>query len=354
MSDNVGADDPPANRESTTPALVVVSGGASGLVEASASTEGAEAVRAYVRSQLSPRSKENALDALRRITKLITKGANADPELIPWSTLSYEHVTAVRTALFEETRSRAITPGTANLTLSHLRGLIRTMYGMGLITPRQHEWTHSGVLKNIRGSRTPRGRALTVREERELRRAARALSGYRGVMLDTAIVLAVGGGLRREEVASLTVDGFGPDELSIIGKGNKERHLPVDAQMRDAGDAWLAQRSQLMPSHATLFCSPGMPEEEMSAWSFWALVRSAAHDAFGDSNPCDEQCRCFKVVTGPHDFRRTFATRALDGGLDIRQLQVLMGHESIETTGRYDKRDLEALFEKRRNMRIVA
>lgn len=323
-------------------------------MEARATTEGAEAVRTYVRSQLSLRSKENALDALRRVTRLITRQKSADPEQIPWPALDYAHVTAIRTALYEETRSGAITPGTANLTLSHLRGLIRTMYGMGLVDARASEWTHKGPLKNIRGSRTSRGKALTIREERELRSASRALTGYRGIMLDTAIVLAVGGGLRREEIASLLVDGFGPDELSVIGKGNKERRLPVDAQMRDAGDVWLEQRSRLMPTHASLFCSPGSPEEPMSAWSFWALVRVAAHDAFGDSNPCDEQCRCSKVVTGPHDFRRTFATRLLDQGLDIRQVQVFMGHESIETTARYDKRSVEELFEKRRNMRIIA
>lgn len=355
VSDNVGKEDGATKAgDNAQSAPLVVSAGSESLVAASEGTEGARAVRGYIRGQLSERSKENALDALRRLTRILSGGASSDPEGVPWPTIDFETATALRAALFDKTLSGAITPGTANLTLAHMRGLIRTMYNMKFVGPHQNEWTHSGALKNIRGSRTPRGRALTVREERDLRTAARKLNGYRGTMLDTAIVLAVGGGLRREEVVTLTVDGFGPEELSIVGKGNKERILPVDAQMRDAGDAWLGCRSDLAPSHAALFCSPQRPEKEMSRRSFWSLVRAAAHEAFGDSNPCDEQCRCFKIVTGPHDFRRTFATRLLDQGLDIRQLQVLMGHESPETTARYDKRDLKSLFEKRRNMRVIA
>jgi integrase len=57
-------------------------------------------------------------------------------------------------------------------------------------------------------------------------------------------------------------------------------------------------------------------------------------------------------LTGPHDFRRTFAT-TLDK-FDLRQVQVLMGHESPETTARYDKRDLETLHEKARNTKVIA
>jgi site-specific recombinase XerD len=228
------------------------------------------------------------------------------------------------------------------------------MFSMGLVTADQLALAHSGALKNVKGSRTPRGRALSVREERALRVGARALSGYQGAMLDTAIVLAIGAGLRREEIARLTVEGLKSGELVVVGKGNKEKHMPVDGQMQAVIDAWLEERKQLAPSHGGLFCSPQHPGWQMSPWSFWALVRAAAHDAFGGPEPCARGCKCLEVVTGPHDFRRTFATRLLEQGLDIRQVQTLMGHESVETTARYDKRDVEALFEKRRNMRVIA
>ena len=100
-----------------------------------------------------------------------------------------------------------------------------------------------------------------------------------------------------------------------------------------------------------MFCAPDMPNKELSPWSFWALVRDGAHRAFGDRKKCNKGCRCLKVVTGPHDFRRTFATRLFEAGLDVRTVQVLMGHESPETTVRYDKRDKKSIFEKMRNVK---
>jgi integrase/recombinase XerD len=312
------------------------------------------AIHEYIEGQLSPRSKQNALDALRRLARLLSQGTISDPTLFPWAAIDYGLAKRIRSALYAQTLEGAITPGTANLTLSHLRGLIRTMYEMDLVDSRQHELTHTKALKNVSGSRKPRGRALAPREEKALREAARRLDGYQGAMLDTAIVLAMGGGFRREEIADLTVENVGPQTISIIGKGNRERGVPIDPQMRDISDAWLDERTRIAPTHGNLFCSPQRPEIELSPWGFWALVRKATHDAFGTSKPCNETCKCLEIVTGPHDFRRTFATRCLEQGLDIRQVQVLMGHASPETTARYDKRDVETIFEKRRNIRIIS
>jgi integrase len=371
MSDDVGADDSAVSSTSTdaaperpaeapdTGAVVLVvpepAGAPAGpLARSNAFFDGDRAMKAYLRSQLSPRSRQNAADALRRLARLMLRTLDADPAQIPWPAIGFEQATTIRAALYEMTSAGAITPGTANLTLSHLRGLIRTMYAMRLVTADQHELVHSGALKSIRGTRQSRGRALSPSEERALREAARGLGGYQGAMLDTAIVLAVGGALRREEVARLTVEGLSPGFLQVVGKGNKEKRMPVDAQMQTVIDAWLEERARLDPSHGGLFVSPQRPDWTLSAWSFWSLVRNASHRAFGDLNPCAKECRCFKIVTGPHDFRRTFATRFLEQHGDIRELQVLMGHASPETTARYDKRAEEELFKKRRNTKIIA
>ncbi len=376
MSGDVGADDPdlesvsapvrnafaqapkpsqePGGAAQGAVVLIAPEPSAAPLASTNAFFDGERAVQAYIRSQLSPRSRDNALDALRRLSRLMLADQEAQPSQIPWSAIGFEQATTIRTALYEMTRAGAITPGTANLTLSHLRGLIRTMYGMRLVTADQHELVHSGALKGVPGVREPRGRALSTHEEELLREAAKGLKGYRGAMLDTAIVLAIGGALRREEIAQLSIDGVTPRFLRFVGKGNKERQAPIDAQMQPVIDAWFEERAELAPVHGGLFCSPHRPDRTLSPWSFWALVRTAAHHAFGTREPCEKRCGCLKIVTGPHDFRRTYATRALEQGMDIGQLRVLMGHASAATTALYDKRDEEALFEKRRNMRILA
>jgi len=317
-----------------------------------AAYRGARGVHGYIEVQLSPRSKQTAMDALRRLTRLLTQGRLRDPELFPWILVDYTLATRVRSVLYEATLAGEISPGTANLTLTHLRGLIRTLDGMKLISSDQYKLVDpKGALKRIPGSRVPRGRAITPAEEARLHAVARELSGYRGALLDATIATSIGTGLRREEVGRLTLEGLGPDSLSIIGKGNKQRDVPILPEVQEATEAWLEKRTDLAPTHSSVFCAPDMPNKELAPWSFWALVRDAAHRAFGDRKKCDKGCRCLKVVTGPHDFRRTFATRLLEGGLDIRQVQVLMGHESIETTARYDKRDRESIFERMRKVK---
>jgi integrase len=321
-------------------------------VSQEAAHRSAKAVQDYVGNQLSPRSKQTAMDALRRLARLLTQGRVQDAELFPWSLIDYSLAGRIRSVLYDATLTGALSPGTANLTLSHLRGLIRTLRGLKLISSEQYELVDSkGVLKRISGSRTPRGRALTPPEEKRLRDVARDLSGYRGALLDATVTTSIGTGLRREEVGRLKLEGFGDDNLSIIGKGNKEREVPIVPEVQEAADAWLEKRADLAPGHAAMFCAPDLPNKELSPWSFWALVRDGAHRAFGDRKKCDKGCRCLKIVTGPHDFRRTFATRLFAAGLDIRTVQVLMGHGSPETTMRYDKREKSEIFEKMRNVK---
>jgi|HubBroStandDraft_1064217.scaffolds.fasta_scaffold55172_3 integrase len=281
-------------------------------------------------------------------------GPGTPAEAFPWPSLDYEFVMRLRRGLYDQTLEEAITPGTANLTLSHLRGIIRTMYRMGFVSQETHSLTYPRELKPIPGSRVSRGDMLRPADERALRAAALDLDGYRGAMLDAAIVLAIGCGLRREEVATVTLDQLQPGLVSIIGKGSKEREIPTDEKMDEVLNDWLKERARHRPKHETVFCSPWRPDRSLSAWSFWTLVREAAHAAFGGGEACSDECRCIKVVSGPHDFRRTFASRLLEQGFDIREVQTLMGHALTETTARYDKRSKDVLFAKRRNTTVLA
>lgn len=312
------------------------------------------AVEAFVGGQLSHRSKQGALDSLRRVSRTLSRGVSSDPNEFPWSQLAFEDAIRIRASLFQATEGGLFSPATANVTLSHLRGFIRTMYGMGMLSAEQHVFSDpQGPLKSIKGHRMPRGKSLDAKEEKALRKAARGLGGHQGPMLDAAIVLAIGGGLRREEIAEATLEGIRSDGLHIIGKGNRERSVYIDEQMQEVLDQWLEIRKKIAPEHGAIFCSPQHTNTPLAKWTFWLMVRAVSHTAFGPGGKCHDKCHCLTVVTGPHDFRRTFATRLLTLGMDIRKLQVLMGHSSPDTTARYDKREYEEIVEARKKVRLI-
>jgi integrase/recombinase XerD len=343
--------------EAHTVALVLPSDSVELVVPSQGMLPNARLVAAYLAKQTSPRSRSTAMEALRRIARLVAR-ISGRPEVRPdqfeWTKLEYEQVNFIRAALAEMSRDSLITPGTANLTMSHLRSIIAVAFVMRLITPEQAALSNPKILPNIRGKREKHGRALTAPEELALRASAIGLSGFRSTMLDTIIAISVGGGLRRDEVVRLTLKSLDGDRLIVIGKGNKERRPYVDPQMREAINRWKNVRSFLEPPHDFLFCSPERPEYTLSTKSLGRLVRTAAHAAFGDRRPCSDECQCSKTVTGPHDFRRTFASRLLDLGLALNEVQQLMGHESMATTAIYDKREEMSILKKRMAVKVVA
>lgn len=133
-------------------------------------------------------------------------------------------------------------------------------------------------------------------------------------------------GLRASEASDLTLDRIDLDagHLRVIGKGSKERFVPVGRSAR----IWLQKYlSEVRPSWAAsasvraVFLTPkGRP---MSRIAVWSVLRRAARKA-GIS----------KSVY-PHLLRHSFATHLLENGADLRVVQELLGHSDISTTQIY-------------------
>jgi integrase/recombinase XerD len=112
--------------------------------------------------------------------------------------------------------------------------------------------------------------------------------------------------------------------LKVTGKGNKQRLVPFGEPAGEALDRYLAEaRSQLLNGKATKYLFVTARGRAMVRQTFWLLLRKHGHSA-----------GIFRRLT-PHVVRHSFATHLVEGGADLRSVQVMLGHADISTTQVY-------------------
>jgi integrase/recombinase XerC len=188
--------------------------------------------------------------------------------------------------------------------------------------------------------RTPRRlpRPLPVDECMGLVDGVPAGPGARELRDRALLELLYGAGLRVAELVSLDVRDLDlhRGDVRVMGKGGKQRVVPLPAAARDALAAWLAARR-----------APGILAQPL----FTALRR-------GSRTPRRLGARDVqRVVAGrarhggiasrvhPHRLRHSYATHLLDMGADLREIQELLGHASLATTEKYTAVSAERLLE---------
>lgn len=145
-------------------------------------------------------------------------------------------------------------------------------------------------------------------------------------------------GLRVSELIDLDVDDVDLVEMSVrcIGKGSRERVVPLGRMACQAVDAWILHgRSTMAPKGPWLFCNTR--GGRLTRQGGWKIVKRHA-EAAGLSE---------KV--SPHTLRHSFATHLVEGGADIRVVQELLGHASVNTTQVYthtSQARLRALYDR--------
>lgn len=166
-----------------------------------------------------------------------------------------------------------------------------------------------------------------------------AATGGRGVdvtadqLCDLALVeFLYGTGARISEAVSLDVDdvtrmlsdtGLG---LRLLGKGSKERVVPVGSYAREALSFWLVRgRPHLAPK-----ARKATPALFLNARG----NRMSRQVAFNRISALAQQAGITQTIS-PHTLRHTYATHLLDGGADVRVVQELLGHASVATTQIY-------------------
>jgi integrase/recombinase XerD len=139
-------------------------------------------------------------------------------------------------------------------------------------------------------------------------------------------------GLRRGELASLTLENFKVTDqeaglLTIQGKGGKKRVVEVYKNTYAALSDWLGIRGQ----------DPGLMFYEIRRGGHIQIGKGLTTE--GLATILTKRCQQAGIdrITW-HDFRRTFVDDLLDAGVDMFTIQKILGHESPETTSRYDRR----------------
>ena len=159
--------------------------------------------------------------------------------------------------------------------------------------------------------------------------AARLLASAPGLKYKAALGVAYGAGLRVSEVAHLKVDDIDSTHMLIRveeGKGRKDRNAMLSPQLLELLRLWWREgrRRGVMLPHGWLF--PGQScTDPVSTRQLHRAVQEAA-----------ETAGIHKRVS-PHTLRHSFATHLLEQDVDVRVIQVLLGHSKLETTALYTK-----------------
>lgn len=138
-------------------------------------------------------------------------------------------------------------------------------------------------------------------------------------------------GLRVSELTSLRLSDlfFGEGYIRVIGKGDKQRLVPISTVARDKIQRYLEKRRSARSGEEVVFLNNR--GGQLTRVMVFTILKQAAQRAGIDKH------------ISPHTFRHSFATHLLEGGASIRQVQEMLGHESILTTEIYTHLDSDHL-----------
>lgn len=216
--------------------------------------------------------------------------------------------------------SRGLSASTINARLSAIRKLAQEAADNGLLPPETAQAVGRAPNVKQRGNRT--GKWLTAKQCRSIlsRINCNTLVGLRDKMI---VSLAMGGALRRSEIASLTLEHFREIEgrwviVDLLGKGNRLRTVPIPLWVWDAVRNWLKAAEITEGVLVYSLCKGGIKKHKkgLTCAAIYSILKSRTNIA-------------------PHDLRRTFARLAYQGHADLTQIQLSLGHSSVRTTQDY-------------------
>ena len=163
-------------------------------------------------------------------------------------------------------------------------------------------------------------RYLTMEQSAAL---LKAVSGPNAKRDYAILMLFLNCGIRRSEMVGLNLTDVYEDRIRVVGKGNKERFVYFGSACRKAIDAYLVERNKkVLTDNRALFGSRN--GNRISVDAVHALVKKALLQAGLDASQFSA-----------HKLRHTAATMMLSGGVDVKTVQEVLGHENLNTTQIY-------------------
>ncbi|WP_368533105.1 tyrosine-type recombinase/integrase [Enterobacter hormaechei] len=296
----------------------------------SASDAPVSPARAYLLSLNSPRSRRTMASFLGIVAGML--GA-VSLDACGWGSLRRHHVMAVTELLRDTGRATA----TVNTYLSALKGVAKEAWMLRLMDVESFQ--HIRAVRNLRGSRLPRGRALPPSDIRALFEVCETDKSSLGVRDAAMLAVILGCGLRRSEAVGLNFRDVVTNEraLRVLGKGNKERLAYIPAGTWQRLLFWIDQvrGEQPGPLFTRIRRFDTLTNDRLTDQAVYHILQVRQRQA--------GIAKC-----APHDLRRTFATAMLDNGEDLITVKDAMGHASVTTTQQYDRRG-EARLRKARD-----
>ena len=151
----------------------------------------------------------------------------------------------------------------------------------------------------------------------------KAVSGQNEKRDYAILMLFLNCGIRRSELVNLNISDIYEDRIRVVGKGNKERFVYFGSACRKAIDLYLEERNnKVLTDNRALFGSRN--GNRISVEAVHRLVKKALLQAGLDA-----------TQFSAHKLRHTAATMMLSGGVDVKTVQEVLGHENLNTTQIY-------------------
>ena len=161
---------------------------------------------------------------------------------------------------------------------------------------------------------------LTIEESARL---LKSVDGQNKLRDYAILMLFLNCGIRRSELVGLNLTDVYEDRIRVIGKGNKERFVYFGTPCKKAIDAYMVERKKLvLTDNKALFGSRN--GNRISVTAVHRLVEKALKQAGLDA-----------TQFSAHKLRHTAATMMLSGGVDVKTVQEVLGHENLNTTQIY-------------------